>query len=506
MGASVKRALRAYLDRLWDGEDHAEAVLAAARACAAEPWKVVGQAGLLARCRVEHADRLLGLDASLRVRPAGAMGVLATVPLGAPYPVLLHPDRRRRGAYDTPVDMARRVVAAAAGACEGPLHRGLDPACGTGAFLVAMAEHRVPEIHGSDLDPLVLEVARIAVPRAQLSIADALLHGSQADLVVGNPPFVPPERQDKELRVSLRRRFPWLRGRFDLVIPFAAVAVERCRYLGGVGLVLPAPAMVQPYGAVLRRRWLQRHLVTDLSGPHPFPGASVEVMLLVMRSGDGPAPMPPFGMTSEELSRLENVPFNPTLRPGDVGLVDEIRQRSLRLGELCLVDTGVVAHSPGRSREDLLHDAPGPDRVPYADAREFFQGRHRWLEYRPDRMHRAKRPEMFEHPKIVVQRIRGKGSVKAAIDREGIYLGHTCTVVCPRAPERVPLDRLRDLILSPLVDAVTRIERGQRMDLYPRDVAAFPVPCSWLEDPDVPLVEAWGLGEEQVERLMGVVA
>jgi len=502
----VKRALRAYLDHLWSREDHEGAVLAAAEVCAAEPWNVVRCAGLLARCRVERADRLLGLDATLRVRPAEAMGVVARIPCGAPYPVPGHAERRRRGAYDTPVDMARRVVAAAAAACEGPLHRGLDPACGTGAFLVAMAEQGVPEIHGADLDSLALEVARIAVPSARLAIADALLHGSTADLVVGNPPFVPPERQDKVLRVSLRRRFPWLRGRFDLVIPFAAVAAERCRYLGGIGLVLPAPAMVQPYGAVLRRRWLKRHLVTDLSGPHPFPGASVEVMLLVMRSGDGPAPMPPFGMTAEELSRLENVPFDPTLRPGDVSLVDAIRERSVHLGELCLVDTGVVAHRPGRSREDLLHDGPGPDRVPYADAKEFFQGRHRWLEYRPERMHRAKRPEMFERPKIVVQRIRGRGRVKAAIDRDGIYLGHTCTVVCPRAPERVPLDRLRDLILSPLVDAVTRIERGQRMDLYPRDVAAFPVPRSWLRDPEVPLVEAWGLGEEQVERLMKLVA
>jgi SAM-dependent methyltransferase len=502
----VKRALRAYLDRLWNDEDHAAAVLAAAEACAGEPWKVVGQAGLLARCRVERADRLLGLNASLQVRPAEALGVEAKVPEGAPYPVLLHPGRRQRGAYDTPVDMARRVVSAAAAACEGPLHRGLDPACGTGAFLVAMAEQNVPEVHGSDLDPLVLEVARIAVPRAQLSIADALHHGPPADLVVGNPPFVPPERQDKELRISLRRRFPWLRGRFDLVVPFAAVAAERCRYLGGIGLVLPAPALVQPYGAVLRRRWLQRHLVTDLTGPYPFPGASVEVMLLVMRSGDGPAPMPPFGMVPEELLRLENVPFNPELRPGDVELVDEIRECSLRLGELCLVDTGVVAHGPGRSREALLHTGPGPDRVPYADAKEFFQGRHRWLEYRPERMHRAKRPEMFEHPKIVVQRIRGKSAVKAAIDREGIYVGHTCTVVCPRRPERVPLDRLRHLILSPLVDAVTRIERGQRVDLYPRDVAAFPVPRSWLEDSGVPLEDAWGLEDEQVERLMRLVA
>ena len=95
--------------------------------------------------------------------------------------------------------------------------------------------------------------------------------------------------------------------------------------------------------------------------------------------------------------------------------------------------------------------------------------------------------------------------MKAAVDRKGIYVGHTCTVVQPRDTS-IPLERLLALIQSPIVDAMTRIERGQRLDLYPRDVAAFPVPTVWSADPGVPLGRALGLTSGQVERLSALAA
>jgi hypothetical protein len=141
--------------------------------------------------------------------------------------------------------------------------------------------------------------------------------------------------------------------------------------------------------------------------------------------------------------------------------------------------------------------------VPYADAKEFFQGQRKWLEYKPQAMHRAKSPAMFEGPKLVIQRLRGRGPVRAAVDRNGIYVGHTCTVVVPRDP-RLDLDRLCALVTSPLVDALVRIERGQRLDLYPRDVASIPVPVAWLANRALTVEAAFELTAEQVRRLQNV--
>lgn len=505
MVGRVKRAIDAWLHAAARGGDPIRWAAAAAEAVSADPWDVVHLAGRLARCKPAVAERDLGLTSTLAEVEVDSRQAVVRVAAGQTFPRPDQPGRRSRGAFDTPADLARLVVRSALAAASGPVEVGLDPACGTGAFLVAMVEAGVREVYGTDLDPAALAVAQVAAPSARVVVEDALKWGPSADVVCGNPPYVPPERQDRILRAELRRRFPWLRGRFDLVIPFAATAAERVRPGGGLGLVLPAPALVQPYGAPLRRRWVERHRIHELAGPEPFPGASVDVMRVVVQVGAGPAPLPRHGLPAAELLRLANAPLNPELRPGDVLLVERIRAASVPLGTLALVDTGLVAHGADGGKSRLIHDEPGEGRVPYADAREFFAGQRRWLDYQPKRMHRAKTRSMFEQPKLVIQRLRGKGAVRAELDRDGVYLGHTCTIVQPRGID-VPLDRLLELVRSPLVDGLTRVEAGQRLDLYPRDVAAFPVPKAWLRDPSQPLEAAWALSSADVARLEALAA
>ena len=176
------------------------------------------------------------------------------------------------------------------------------------------------------------------------------------------------------------------------------------------------------------------------------------------------------------------------------------------LGEIAEVDTGVVAHGPLGGKARLLHDAPGPGRVPYVDARDLSTGRLRWLRYAPAEMHRPKRPALFECDKLLIQRLRGQGPVRAWLDRTGRYAGHTLTVVRPRAGCPVPLPDLLSLVQSPLVDALIRLQHGARLDLYPRDVAAIPVPQSWVAGQVASPAEAWGLSGAEVERLHAVAA
>lgn len=496
----LQEALDAYLNVAARGGDHVSATRSAAEAVVGQgPWAVVQMAGRLARSRLLVAQEDLGLTAALKVVAASARSAVARVERGQPFPAYDTAGRAGRGAFDTPVDMARRVVRAALRSVEGDLQVGLDTACGTGSFLLAMAEAGVPEVYGTDLDEAALEVARVAVPNARVARDDALRHGPIVDLLVGNPPYVPPELQDRELRLELRRRFPWLRGRFDLVVPFAAVAMDRVRPGGAAGFVLPFPAMVQPYGATLRRRWVERHRLVELTGPMSFPGVNVDVALVVLQAFRGPHPLPS-GVASEELLWLENVPLDPALLPGDVDLVESVRMRCGRLGDFATVDTGLVAHGPAGGKAQLIHEDPGAGRKPYADAKEFFAGERKWIEYVPKKMHRPKSPELFERPKLVIQRIRGRTPVKAQVDTDGVYVGHTCTVVVPEDP-RIDLQALQVLVSSPAVDGFLRIERGQRLDLYPRDVAGIPISDAWLENPDLPVGESWGLSPEQVARL-----
>ena len=497
----MREALRAALRSAARGDDREQVVTRAAEAVANDPWAVVAEAGALARAEWTDAPKDLGLTPSLRMTRPDHAAAIATVPKGAPYPRFDRRGRQRRGAYDTPQAMAREVVSHALKAASRSVRTAMDPAAGTGTFLVALAERGVSNIQGIELDPIAAAVARIAAPSATVKVANGFTVEGQTDLLVGNPPFVPPERQDKDLRAALRARLPWLSGRFDLSVPFAAVAVDRVRPGGGVGLVLPAPLMVQPYALPLRQRWISAHRITHLSPPLAFPGAQVNVVCIAMHTGDGPASLPDRGISAEELLRMPAVPLQAMLKPGDPDILSQVRTASITVGDIATVDTGVVGHGRGGGKARLLHDSATPSRVPYVDAKDLVDNRTRWLDYQPEQMHRPKTPELFTAPKVLVQRLRGRGPIRAWIDRGGLFAGHTLTVVRPDDPSVTP-ELLHRLITDPLVDGLLRMERGSRLDLYPKDVRSIPLPRRWATNPDLPLAEAWGISRHQADRLL----
>lgn len=492
-------ALEAYLQCVARTGDHAAGVVRAAERLAPYPWDVVRHAGELVHCRMAIADADLGLTRRLERVGVDSPHTVVAVERGQPYPQPTHPGRRRRSVAAPPVELARRLVQAGIAHVEGPLSTSLDLACGTGAFLLAAVEAGIPEVYGTDLDPLALAVAAIAVPSARLLQEDPLKHGPPVDLVVGAPPFVAPDRIDARLRWELQRRYPWLGGRFDLVIPHAAASVERTRQGGATALVLPRNVLVRPYAARIRRRWVERHRVAALSGPVVTAGTETEAMLLVLGVGQTGDALPVYGLDPTELLRSRTVPLNPDLKPGDIDRVLAVRDRSVPLRAVASVSSGLVVEGPeGGGAEQVVFDTPAEGRVPMANAHQFFVGERSWLEYHPGKLHKPLRPEVFTRPKVVVQRARGPGGIRAGLDFDGVYLDHTATLV---ASEVLPPERLLDWVRSPLVDAVTRVEHGDRFDLFARDLAEFPVPRAWLDDPTIPLATAWALDDPAVRRL-----
>jgi len=494
-------ALQAWLKASAAGSEHPEACGAAAAAAGPDPWQALAAATPLARARPGVAHQDLGLDLRLRTLPVDHPRAVVRVAAGAPCPVPAPGQRKAMGAFDTPPAMARRAVGLGIEAVRGTARRGLDTACGTGTFLLAMQQAGVPEVHGEDLDPVALAVARVVVPGARLERRDGLEDGGEVDLVVGNPPFVPPELQDKALRRALRERLPWLHGRFDLAVPFAWLCSQRLRPGGGLCLVLPSPLLVQPYGLELRRRWLTQHRFTFLGRPEAFPGARVQVVVVALQAGAGPAPLPPHAVPVEEVLALPAVPLSARQRPGDTALLDRVRSASVELGELFEVDTGVVAHGPRHRRTELVHDQPGPGWLPFAEARDLRHGQRRWLDYQPERMHRCKRPALFEGPKLLVPRVVAARPLEVFVDPGGLWVGHTVNVLRPRVAD-VPLEWVAELLRRPAMRAVLRLERGERLDVYPRDLRSLPVPARWRDQPGQPLQQAWGLDDPGWARLL----
>ena len=139
-----------------------------------------------------------------------------------------------------------------------------DPTCGDGAFLRAAAArgHSQRRMIGSDIDAEAIAAARSELPHAALGVEDLFARAARepVDVIAGNPPFVRPERLDREVAVEARQRAAEVLGfappkKADLSL---LTLVHCTRFLkpgGRLALVMPNTWMDSRAAAPLRR-WL----------------------------------------------------------------------------------------------------------------------------------------------------------------------------------------------------------------------------------------------------------
>lgn len=218
---------------------------------------------------------------------------------------LAGPERERRraqGAFYTPPDLVawildRALPAAAPGVAV------LDPACGTGHFLVAAARRLgVRAVHGSDLDPDAVRIARErlaaedpTVPPADIAarvvVADGLTawEGRAFDAVVGNPPFLGQLRRRTAGQSDEHRRA--LGAYTDTSAVFLHRSLALVRPGGAVALVQPLSVLAARDAGEVRRSVADQGVVEHFwcSGQPVFDGTPVLTCVPVVRVGADPA-------------------------------------------------------------------------------------------------------------------------------------------------------------------------------------------------------------------------
>ncbi|MBM3267840.1 MAG: N-6 DNA methylase [Candidatus Sericytochromatia bacterium] len=301
-------------------------------------------------------------------------------------PALARDDRKRAGAWYTPADLARRIMARALDLASGPVRQVLDPFCGAGAILAA-AGGRGLELVGVDRDPVAAAACRAAVPGARVVVGDALLApefggvdwrdlagesgacaaaagGAGAfDVVASNPPWEVIERSrhaphpgpdyaDRLRRSGYRLLAPG--GKLNLY----RLALERglsvLRPGGVLAFVVPAGFLRDTGSAPLRRHFLEAAQFEEVwelaSGRDLFPSAHRDLpvcAVFVRRGGITRQIRLGGGLLSREALRR----FSPDLhaipalaRPGDAELLESLSPRpplrdqvpGLRKGDLNL--------------------------------------------------------------------------------------------------------------------------------------------------------------------------
>lgn len=233
-------------------------------------------------------------------------------------PHLMREDRRARGVFYTPVEIANWMVAQT----YEPLLREwdggqpppklLDPACGAGVFLnvaIETLQHRCEQlqlsksqsqlavtqaIFGIDIDASTVKAARqqTKLSASNLHCADALAESDLGSfhVVVGNPPYVSirelARSQAPQYVTELRERFQTARGNFDLYVLFFERALQLLKPGGRLGLIVPNKWATLDYARNLREMLLREtslEQIVDLSTLRVFPQAGTYPQILVLQ-------------------------------------------------------------------------------------------------------------------------------------------------------------------------------------------------------------------------------
>jgi SAM-dependent methyltransferase len=247
--------------------------------------------------------------------------------------VTTHSRQREQGTYFTPTPLVDYIAThvmeplLSANVDLSSFPTVADISCGSGAFLVGVAErmvrrarefHRrsghdnlyralITHLRGIDIDARAVTLARVNLwilatmgepPRPLPELGTFVLEGdglfdpaldarrNQLDAVIGNPPFRSIAGIPQETQSLLRSRYRSAVGRFDLAYVFLERALELVRPGGRVGFILPNRVFTNSDAKYLREvlstdAVIER--VVDLTDQNAFSGALSYVAILILR-------------------------------------------------------------------------------------------------------------------------------------------------------------------------------------------------------------------------------
>jgi len=113
----------------------------------------------------------------------------------------------------------------------------LDPACGTGEFLLSAKDYFVePELYCWEIDPKLVDIAKRLVPEARVECVDSLTKSfkEEFDVVLGNPPYFE-FKPDNSLRTKYKE-IVW--GRVNIYAFFVYLGLKVLRPGGYLAYVI----------------------------------------------------------------------------------------------------------------------------------------------------------------------------------------------------------------------------------------------------------------------------
>ncbi|MCX8185267.1 MAG: N-6 DNA methylase [Sulfolobales archaeon] len=345
--------------------------------------------------------------------------------------------RVRVGQFFTPRSLREEVLSKIPRSVQ---PRVLDPACGTGEFLLSARDYFInPELHCWEIDPKPAEVASRVVPEARVEVVDSLTKPfkEEFDVVVTNPPYFEFNPDEK-----LRARFKEiLYGRVNVYSLFVYLALKLVKAGGYVGLVVSSSMNNGAYFKKLREFVVKTASIEYLrvvEDSHIFPEVNHVFQVLVLRKY-----LPGEQIRENYVLRYRGF----TVLSEKAGELTKLLENSLTLEDLGYeVVTGRVVWN--EHRDKLTRDSESGILLIWSHN---IKSGKLVLDNKPERPQYVKWPleKAFRGPAIVVTRVVGhpkRANLEAALVPDGVVFvaENHVNVVIP--PKDAVVDELREIV------------------------------------------------------------
>ena len=194
--------------------------------------------------------------------------------------------RKSKGQYFTPQSVRERLLEQLPQNTKNL--KILDPACGTGEFLLSAKEmFKNPMLFGWDIEKKLVDIASQLVPKAKLEVKDTLAieEENKFDLVIGNPPYYEfsPSKEIKKKFGNI------ISGRTNIFSLFVKLGLDLLKEGGYLAYVIPPSMNNGAYFSKLRKHIVENaniEYLEILDDTSLFHKALQMTMLLVLRKGE----------------------------------------------------------------------------------------------------------------------------------------------------------------------------------------------------------------------------
>jgi len=193
--------------------------------------------------------------------------------------------RKSLGQYFTPKSVREMLLNKLPNMTKNP--KVLDPACGTGEFLLTAKKYfKNPKLYGWDVDKNLINITKKLVLEVNLKNVDALLNQdyNKYDFVIGNPPYY-----EFSPSKTIREKFRYIiNGRVNIFALFVYQGINWLKEGGYLAFVVPPSMNNGAYFSKLRKFVINNsnieylHILRD---PKMFSGALQSTMLLILKKG-----------------------------------------------------------------------------------------------------------------------------------------------------------------------------------------------------------------------------